>query len=1041
MSSLLDGLIGWSIRHRVVVLIAAVLLAVLGVEQTRRAQTDVLPDFTPPFVVVQTEAPGLTTTDVEEVVTRPLERVLLGVPGVENVRSQSAQGVSVITLLFQQGLDIYRARQLVTERVGLAASRLPASVKAPVLAPVSAPISALFKLCVTAEGDDPAAATRAVRRFADWTIRPRLLAIPGVSQVIALGGGVDRVEVRPSPARMRALGVTMAELRAAVADAQSFEGIGFVELANARIDVQSGARLAESDAVDRLRELSVKSTASAPVRLRDVADVELGEEPRTGAASYDGKPAVYLQINKLAGADTEATSRAVEAALGELAREAPKGARIEEPAFRQAAFVERSVSSVAHAMAIGGALVIAVLLAFLRSPRLAVISLVAIPLAMLGAATFLVRQGVSINAMTLGGLALAVGEVVDDAIVDVENVWRRLRENAASASPRAALDVVRDASHEIRGSVTYATAVVILVLLPVLLLGGLEGAIFAPLATAYALSIAFSLVIALTVTPAMCAWLLPRLASAPESAPTLLARALVAGYSRLLRLALRVPALVLLLAAALGVGAVVGMTTLGGSFLPELHERSLIAKIDLVPGVSLEETMRVAARAEAALRASPYGAGLHVAARAGRAEGDEDASPPSRVELDVVFPAPPLDAEATSEGVSRAIESVPGLTVGVEGVFADRIHDILSGESAPIVVRVEGEELGRLRGAASEAAALLRATPGLEGVRIEPQVDIAALRVTPEAGAAARFGLRPREIVADSAAALGGEPVAQILGRAGRTINVSLVSPPSQRTLEWLRDAPVTTDRGALVSLGDVASIAPVPTPARIQHEAGIRRIAVQADVHGAGMSVAAAQVRERLSRWTPPPGTRWSLSGEAEARSAAAQRLLLYGAAVLVAVFLVLAIAFSSLRDAAVVLVNIPLGLVGGVAAAALSPGGLSVSGFVGFITLFGIIARNGIMLVAHVHHVIAAHPQLDRVEQVVQAARERLIPIAMTAATAGLGLLPLAFASPRGGNELEVPMARIVVGGLSSATLLNMIVLPTILVLLARRDAARGR
>lgn len=1021
-------------------MLAAVLLAALGFEQARHAGTDVLPDFTPPFVTVQTEAPGLTTTDVEEVVTRPLERVLLGLPGVDTVRSQSAQGVSVVTLVFQQGvIDVYRARQLVAERVGLASQRFPVTVKPPVLEPVSAPISALLKLCITADGSDPVAATRAARTFADWTMRPRLLAIPGVSQVIALGGGVDRIEVRPDTARLRALGVSMAELRAAIGDAQSFQGIGFVELGNARIDVQSGARLREDDAVARLREVQVKGAGGALLRLRDVAEVGLGEEPRLGASSYDGKPAIYFQVNKLAGADTETTTRAVEAALEELGREAPAGAKIQPPVFRQATFVERSLSSVGRAMALGGVLVVAVLLAFLRSPRLAAISLVAIPLSMLGAAALLVRSGASINAMTLGGLALAVGEVVDDAIVDVENVWRRLRENALASEPRPPLDVVRDASHEIRGSVTYATAVVVLVLLPVMLLGGIEGAIFAPLAKAYALSIGFSLVVALTVTPAMCAWLLPHLAGTPSSKPTRLATLLVGGYAWLLERAVRAPVIVLGLAALLGIGAIVGATTLGGSFLPEFHERSVIAKIDVVPGVSLEETMRVAARAEAALRAS-LGDGIHVAARAGRAEQDEDASPVSRVELDVVFAAPPADAEAASESVAKAIESVPGLSVGVEGVFADRIHDILSGESAPIVVRIEGDKLERLRGAATEVAGIMRGIPGLTGVRIEPQVDTAALRVTPDEGACVRYGLRPREIVADAAAALGGEPLTQVLGRGGRTINVSLVAPPGERKLEWLRAARVTTDGGAMLTLGDVAHIERVPTPARIQHEGGLRRIAIQADVHGVQLSVAADAVRARLAKWTPPAGLRVRISGEAEARTAAAHRLLFLGAGVLIAVFIVLSLAFSSLRDAAIVLVNIPLGMVGGVAAAALSPGGLSVSGFVGFITLFGIIARNGIMLVSHLHHVIAHHPELEPVEQVLRAARERLIPIVMTAATAGLGLLPLAFAAASGGNELEVPMARIVVGGLASATLLNMVVLPTVLVVLARRRRRRS-
>ncbi|MGZ3416917.1 MAG: efflux RND transporter permease subunit [Polyangiales bacterium] len=1032
--SILDTLIGWSIRHRVVVLLAALLLAVLGVEQSRHARTDVLPDFTPPYVVVQTEAPGLPTLDVEDIVTRPLERVLLGIPDVTSVRSVSSPGVSVVTLLFAQGIDVYRARQLVTERLPLASTRFPATVKPPQLAPLVAPIAAVLKFCITTDAKDPIAGTRELRTFADWTLRPRLLGINGVSQVFAIGGAVERFEIHPKKGAMATLGVLMTDLRTAIADAQSLDGLGFVALGNARIDVQSGARLHPGDAVERMRQLVVKGSGDTAVRLRDVADVVVAEEPRLGASTYDGKPAVYVQVNKLAGADTVTTSLAVEAALRELEKELPPGAKIQAPVFRQATFVERSLSAVGHAMAIGSALVVVVLLSFLRSPRLAAISLVAIPLSVLGAATALVLAHISIDAMTLGGLALSVGEVVDDAIVDVENVFRRLRVNAALAEPRPALDVVRDASHEIRGSVTYATVVVIMVLLPVATLGGIEGAIFAPLALAYALSIGFSLVVALTVTPAMCAWLLPKLAREGQASPTAFALALVRGYGALLRRAIRIPRLVLGMAVILGILAVIGISQLGGSFLPELHEGSAIAKIDVAPGVSIDETMRIAAKVEVALRAS-LGNGIHVAARAGRTEQDEDASPSHRVELDVVFAAPPADPEAAGKQIAHAVETIPGLGVAVEGVFADRIHDLLSGGSAPIVVQVQGDDLQAIRDAAAEVAAIMGKVKGLESIHMEPQVDVAALRVTPDEGAAARHGLRPREIVLDAAAALGGERVFQVLAPAGRAIDVVLVADVSERGLEGIAGAPVTTAKGAVITLGDVAKIARVPSPAILQHEGGLRRIAIEAEASGTALSSASAALRAELAKYTPPKGVRVVTSGEAEARAGAARRLLLVGALVLVAIFLVLTLAFSSMRDAGTVLLNVPLGLVGGVAAAALSPGGLSVAAFVGFVALFGVIARNGIMLVAHHHQLERENPELDPLDRVLLAAEERVIPILMTAATAGLGLLPLAFSVSSGGNELEVPMARIVCAGLASATVLNLVVLPVMLATRARR------
>ncbi|TAK32409.1 MAG: efflux RND transporter permease subunit [Myxococcaceae bacterium] len=1038
MGSLLDGLITWSIRRRALVLLAAVALTVAGLWSAGHATTDVLPDFTPPRVVVQTEAPGMGTADVETLVTRPIERALLGTPGAETVRSTSAPGLSVITLMFEEGADLYRVRQLVAERVALTSGRLPQAVRAPQLAPISAPIGALLKFCVTVPpgGEQPA---RDARAFAEWTLRPRLLAIPGVAQVTVLGGRVERVEVRPDPARMRARGVTVADVTDAVRRSQAVSGAGFVESGGARLDVQDDARLTLAGAAVMLGDAVVVAARGAPpIRLGDVADVVRGDEPAVGAAIYDGRPALFVQVNKLPWADTLDVTRRVERELAALRRELPAGARMEPPVFRQATFVRRSIGSVGRAMAIGAALVVAVLLAFLRSGRLAAISLVSIPLSMLTAVLVLVATGTSINGMTLGGLALAVGEVVDDAIVDVENVWRRLGENARSAAPRPAEDVIHDASREVRGSVVYATVIVCLVLVPVLLLGGIAGRIFAPLARAYILAIGASLLVALTVTPAMCAWLLPRLATA-ETRPTRFAAGLLVRYGRLLRAVASRPRTVFTLAGLLAGGAIVVVPFLGGRFLPEFREGALIATVIAAPGTSLDETLRLAGRVDAQLR---DGFAPHVAARAGRAALDDDAAPPHRVEMDVLLP-PDDDREAEVLGAETAVRigRVPGLGFVVEGFLGERVHEILSGETAPVVVRVVGPDLGPLRALAARAAAVMRTTPGLGAVQVEPQLDVPQLRVRPDRVALARYGVRALDLADELVAWRQGRAWTQILGADGRVVDVVVAGPPPLRERDALRDVPIATPAMGSVSLGTLADIDLSPVPAVVHHEAGERRIHVTAGARGAGLSRAVARLTDRLAREVPlPAGYRLDVGGEAVARSEAATRLLLVGGLVLLGVFLLLAVAFGSSRDAGIVLLNFPLGLLGGVVAALLTPEGLSVAGFVGFVTLFGIIARNGIMLVAHKRHLDAERPDEDPVERVFRAAEERLLPITMTAVTAGLGLLPLALSFESAGSELEAPMALIVCGGLVTSTALNMLVLPTVYVWLARRGAARA-
>lgn len=1032
MGKLLDAVVRWSIANRAVVLVGALAVVVAGAWATRGASIDVLPDFTPPRVVVQTEAPGMGTTDVERLVTTPLERALLGTPQAASVRSFSIPGLSVVTITFEEGLDVYRARQLVTERLQLAQARLPAGARAPRLAPVAAPIGALLKLAITA--GDGHASLRALRAFADWTVTPRLLGIPGVAQVVVLGGDVERIEVRPNPVRMRERRVGARDLARAVRDAQAVAGAGFVERGEARLDVAEDTRLTLRGAPGELADAEVALEGGTPVRIGDVATVAPGDAPRFGAALYDGEPAVFVQVMKLPGADTRRVTAAVEHALGELAQELPPGARIEPPVYRQVDFIDTSIWSVERAMLLGSVLVIAILVAFLRRRRLAAISLVAIPLSLLAALAVLVASGASINAMTLGGLAIAVGEVVDDAIVDVENVWRRLRENARLPRPRPALAVVHDASVEVRGAVVYATLIVALVLLPVLTLGGIAGRIFAPLARAYVLAILASLAVALTVTPALCAWLLPPVATPEERLPRS-SGWLLERYRGVLRRVVGRPRLVFGLAGLAALAAAVALPFLSGRFLPEFHESAVIGHLNAIPGTSLEETTRLAARADGLLRPA---LARHVAARIGRAELGEDSLPVNQAELDVELqPGESGDWDRITLDVAKRIGQVPGVGVAVEGFLGERVDEILSGETAPVVVKVLGPDLDVLRSLAARVARVMEGTPGIGIVRPDPQLELPQLSIRPRRAALARYGVTERQLVDDVAQHRQGEPASQVLGEDGRVVDVVVAaSPPAPD----VGDVPVETASGGSVPLAALADVDVVPAPAIVYHEGGSRRISVGADTSGAGLSRAVGRLEARLRALPLPRGYRLEVTGQAAARSEAALRLLVTGLMVLAGIFLLLTVAFRSVGDAGIVLLNLPLGLVGGVAAALLDAEGLSVAGLVGFVTLFGIIARNGIMLVAHKRQLEAEDPGADPVARVLRAAEERLLPILMTAAAAGLGLLPLALSMLGRGSELESPMAVIVVGGLVTSTTLNMLVLPTLYVWLERRRRSAG-
>jgi CzcA family heavy metal efflux pump len=1021
VNALFDALIRASIQNRHLVLLASLALVVVGVWSAGSARLDALPNFTPSLVVVQAEAPGLGSSAVERLVTNPLEQSLLGVPDVRRVRSTSAPGLAVVELTFEESVDVFRARQLVSERIAEARDRLPAVFPTPRLAPVTAPVGSLLKFCYTSRGEEPEALS-ALWRFAEWKLRPRLSAIEGLARVTVHGGAAARVEVRPDPAAMVARGVSLSELQRALSTAQSLAPLGRTEVGSQQEAIRTEG-LWSWDRIHEIGDTVITTKDGLPVRVTDVAEVAAGEAPPVGAALYDGKPAIYVQIEKLPWADTLRLTETVESTLRALDVELPPSTERHPPTFRQADFIETSLGALARSMAVGAVLVIVILTSFLRSPRLAAISLTALPLSILAAAVILLVRGVTVNGMILGGLTIAVGEVVDDAIVDVENIWRRLRENARSSSSRPVLDVVHDASAEVRGSVVYASLIVVSVLTPVMMLGGLTGNIFSPLAVSYALAVAASLLVALTVTPALSALLLPGIASS-DPHETRLTRVLRNIYERALSRVSRGPGRVVLGSVALGALALGILPLVGGSFLPEFRESVLIAEVAAWPGTSLEETTRLGTRLDAALRKDAL---PHVAVRTGRASLDEDAAPVHRMEMDLVLPKESGNPEETTSVILERLGRIPGVQFGVEGFLGERINELLSGEREPIAIKLFGTNLDALHRAASALVPRLAEIDGLRTVRSADLVDVPTTDLQIDARRLAVAGVRRAEVIEAAAAWRQGLEVAEVNVPGGFSVPVVVAGPVALRRRSRLGDLPIFTRSSAVLPLSALVRVEEGSEPATIDHEGGRRMITVTARASTGQLSLVAERIERVMRETSRPPGMSWEISGQAAERRKASARLVFIGGIVLVAVFAFLWMAFRSPVDALVVLGGLPLGMIGGVIAALLLPDGLSMAGLVGFVALSGIISRNGIMLVAHKNHLVAHGSGSTTEELILQASRERLLPILMTAATAFFGLLPLAASIGSAGSELEAPMAWIVCGGLLSSTTLNLVAVPS--------------
>lgn len=1020
-----DRLIAWSLGNRLIVLLLAMALLGGGVWIAREAPVDVFPDLTAPTVTVLTEAPGLAAEEVELQVTFAVETAVNGADGVRRVRSQSVAGFSMVWVEFDWGRDIYQARQVVSERLGQVGN-LPAGVDPPQLGPISSIMGEILYLGLRPRA--PADLMQA-REAADWLIAPQLLAVPGVAQVVSLGGEVRQYQVLADPQRLRALGINLQQLKQAVAATNRNASGGLAERGGQDHLIRF---LGRTNDLEDIREAVVAVNGQNAVRVRHLAQVSMGPAIPVGNGGVNGAPGVVLAVSKQPGADTLALSRAIDQRLAALGPQLPVGLELVADLFRQADFIALAVDNVGKALRDGALFVVVVLYLFLLNLRTTLISLLAIPLSLVAAILALTALGISINTMTLGGMTIAIGALVDDAIIFVENIYRRLRENNARKLPEPADRVIYHACAEVRQPVVFSTAIIMLVFLPLFFLSGVEGRLLQPLGVAYLVAIAASLVVALTLTPVLAHTLLTGSRDLEDPREPLPVRALKTAYRPLLRLALRRAPWVLGISLVLALGTVASMGQLGRSFLPEFNEGSLTIEMVTPPGTALAESARLARAVEQALLEDPQV--LSVARLTGRAELAEHSVPPHISELDVKLAPLPQGKAAYLEQLRQRLGAFQGMDFNIGQPISHRIDHMLSGVRANIAVKVFGPSLAELRRLGGEIKTALVGLPGLVDVSAEAQAAVPQLRLRADREALGRYGLSVGEVADLVEDAWRGTLVSQVFEGNRRFDLVVRLPDEARRDLDTLGQLPLVTPTGHRITLGEVVIPAMERGPGAVLRENTERRLVVSANVAGRDLRGAVNQVRETLTAAIAlPPGYRLEYGGQFEAEQQASRVLLLVGAAVLLGMLGLLAVALRSPRLALVVMANVPLALIGGVLAVWLMGGIMTIAALVGFITLFGIAVRNGLLLMSRYQALAAEGLPLQRV--IEQGSMERLAPILMTALTAALALIPLALGLGEPGTEIQAPMAWVILGGLLSATALNMLVVPALYLLVAAR------
>ena len=1060
-----NRLIAWSLHNRLIVLAVTIVLFVAAGYALQRMSVDVFPEFAPPQVVVQTEVPGMAPQDVESLITYSLESAINGTPGVASVRSKTSVGLSTITVVFNASTNVYLDRQLVNERIQNIGSRLPVGAKPPVMLPVTSAVGWLIKYALVSDTVAP----QELRTLSDWDIAPRILALGGIASVVSTGGEVKQYQVRLDPNRMQALQISGEEVRRALEKSNTNVPGGFLQRPGQELIVSGVGRLTS---LDDLRNTVIVVRNGSPVTIGNVGEVAFGGEIKRGDGAFAMKSAVIGTISKAFGADTLTTTVKVERALIEIKQRLPAGVTMDTQVFRQANFIEAAIHNLNVSLLEGALIVIAVLFLFLMNWRASFITFLSMPASFAGGILVMHAFGIGINSMTLGGLAIAIGEVVDNGIITVENVVRRLRLNRNATEPLPPIEVVFDAVQEILNSVVYATLIVILIFMPIFFLQDLAGRIFSPLGVSYITSVTASLVVAVTMVPALCYLLLvrrqektldegvvlhamdsrelpadntPAAENQGEEHETRFVLWLKRWFLRLLNLALRRFWWVVGLSLLALAGSLALLPFFGLSFLPDFREGNYIIAMTTLPGTSLDESMRLGKLVRQDLLRYPQV--VSIDQRAGRSELDEDAQPPNFSEFDVRLDFA-KDAHVTPDALIKRIRKdladIPGVVFNVGQFIAHRMDEVQSGVRAQVAIKIFGDNLSTLYQTGQQIQELLHAVPGAVDINLEQQINVPQVTIKIDRAKAARYGITVGDMAQDIQMSLNGETLSSVLeGRRTFDLYVRLDA-PSRNSVEAIRevlvDAPgLNPDGKGKIPLREVADITVEDQPYSINRESVQRLIVVAFNVQGRDLSSVIGEIQSKIgAKVKLPPGYFVEYGGQFESQQQANRTLLNFGALALFGALLLLYKVFGTFREALLVLFNLPLAMIGGIVALYLAGAEMSVAAVIGFITLFGIATRNGIILVTHYNQLRKEGKPLQQV--VVQGTLDRLVPVLMTAATAALGLIPLLWGSPVG-KELEQPLAQVVLGGLFTSTLLNMIVVPTVYNRVEQRRERRRR
>ena len=1023
---LLGNVIGFSLRFRGVVLILAAVLIGFGLYSLSRAKYDVFPEFAPPQVVVQTEAPGLAPEQVEVLVTQLIENSINGVADIESLRSNSIQGLSVVTATFGPNSDIYRNRQVIAERLTSLTGQLPQGVQPPVMTPLTSSTSVVLVIGLTSDKHS----LMDLRTLADWTIKQRLLAVPGVAKVAVFGGEAKQLQIQIRPERLIQYRLSLAEVLAAARNATGVRGAGFIDNPNQRIVLQSEGQALTPSA---LAKTVVLHQNGSNISLGDVADIVEAPEPKIGEASIMGKTGVQVVVSEQYGANTLEVTQRVEVALQELrpAVEA-QGIALTADLFRPANFIQLATDNVKSSLAIGAVLVVVVLFLFLFNFRTALISIAAIPLSLLVAVTVMEYFGYSLNTMTLGGLAIAIGLLVDDAVIAVENIFRRLRENGDNAEPKPAIQVVLTAAWEVRSAVVYATLAIALVFVPVLTMSGIAGRLFAPLGVAYIVATLASLLVALTVTPALSLTLLTGRRLAEHEPPVV--RWSKAKYSALLGRVERHHKGVVIGIVVMTLATLATLPYFGGGFIPELKEGHFIVHMSAVPGTSLQESQRLGRQVTLELLKLPFVRA--VGQRAGRAEKADDTWGTHYSEINVDLKPLQGDAAETAQAdIRKALAAFPGVNFAVKTFLTERVEETLSGYTASVVVNVYGNDLDMLDANAQDVAKALGRVPGATEIQVQSPPGSPQLMVKLRPDQIARWGLTSVEVLDAIRTAFDGESVGQTYD-GNRVFGVSAILVPSRRrTIDDIGALPLRNPDGTYVSLRQVAHLYETSGRYIVLHNGARRVQTITANVSGRDVNSFVSDAKSLITSSVKlPAGSYVEFTGAAAAQAQSTHDLIVHSLLAGIALVLLLSLVMGSTRNLMLVLVNLPFALVGGILAVFAGGGWLSIGSMVGFVTLFGITLRNSIMMMSHYEHLVTDEGLTWGPEAAIRGASERLSPILMTALVTALGLLPLAIGSGDPGREIEGPMALVILGGLVTSTALNLLVLPGLALRYAR-------